>query len=76
MMLYEMNKISNIVRTPNGVTEQFTTQNIVREGTTFGSIICCRETDRVNEINERVAIMYGPELEIGMSVFTDDITAV
>ena len=49
MMLYEMNNISNIVvKTPNCVTDQFTTQNTVKEGTTFGPIICSAETDRVN----------------------------
>ena len=72
MMIYEMNKTSNIVvKTPNGVTDQFTTQNTVKQGTTFGSIICCAETDRVNEINERVAVLYGPKLEIGMPVFME-----
>ena len=54
MMIYEMNKTSNIVvKTPNGVTDQFTTQNTVKQGTTFGLIICCAETDRVNEIKEK-----------------------
>ena len=65
-----------MVKKPNGVTDQFTTQNTVKQGTTFGPITCCAETDRVNEITERVAVMYGPELEIGMPVFMDDIMAV
>ena len=77
MMLYEMNKTCNIVvKTQNSVTDQFNTQNTVKQGTTFGTIICCTETDRVNEINERVAVMYGPELEIVMADFMDDIMAV
>ena len=54
------------------ITDQFTTQNTVKQGTTFGPIICCAETDRVNKINERVSAMYGPELEIDMPVFMDD----
>ena len=41
MMLYEMNKTSNIVvKTPNGGTDQFTTQNTVKQGTRSGPIIC------------------------------------
>ena len=52
MKLYEMNKTSKIlVKTPNVVADQFTTQNIVKQGTTFGPISCCAETDRVNETN-------------------------
>ena len=72
----DLTNLMKVSKIPNGVTDQFTTQNTVKEGTTFEPIIWCAETDRVNEINVRVAVMYGPELEIDMPVFMDDIIAI
>ena len=44
-MLYEMNRSSSIqVKTPVGTTESFTAEEIVKQGTVTGPIICCIET--------------------------------
>ena len=74
--LYEINKTSNIVvDTPVGKTSSITVEEVVKQGTTFGPIMCCASTSRVNEIQEAVKYQYG-KVEIGMPVFMDDIAAV
>ena len=74
--LYEINKTSNIVvDTPVGKTSSITVEEVVKQGTIFGPIMCCASTSRVNEIQEAVKYQYG-KVEIGMPVFMDDIAAV
>ena len=74
--LYEINKTSNIVvDTTVGKTSSITVEEAVKQGTTFGPIMCCASTSRVNEIQEAVKYQYG-KVEIGMPVFMDDIAAV
>ena len=74
--LYEINKTSNIVvDTPVGKTSSITVEEVVKQGTTFGPIMCCASTSRVNEIQEAVKYQYG-KVKIGMPVFMDDIAAV
>ena len=73
--MYEINKTSNIVvDTPVGKTSSITVE-VVKQGTTFGPIMCCASTSRVNEIQEAVKYQYG-KVEIGMPVFMDDIATV
>ena len=68
-ILYEMNKETDIIiRTPVGNTNK----EVVKQGTIFGSIICCAETSAVNSIGEEVKYSYG-KINIGMPVFMDDI---
>ena len=74
--LYEINKISNItVDTPVGKTSSITVEEVVKQGTTFGPIMCCTSTSRVNEIQEAVKYQYG-KVDIGMPDFIDSIAAV
>ena len=74
--LYEINKTSNIVAdTPVGKTSSKTVEEVMKQGTIFGPIMCCTSTSRVNEIQEVVNYQYG-KVEISMSVFMDDVAAV
>ena len=74
--LYEINKTSNIVvDIPVGKTSSITVVEVVKQGTIFGPIMCCASTSRVNEIQETVKYQCG-KVEIGMSVFMDDIAEV
>ena len=74
--LYERNETSNIVvDTPVGKTSCTTVEEVVKQGTIFGTILCCASTSRVNEIQKAVKYQYGKE-EIGMPIFMDDIAAV
>ena len=74
--LYEINKTSNIVvDTPVGKTSSITVEEVVKQGTIFGPIMCYASTSRVNKIREAVKYQYG-KVEIGMPVFMDNIAAV
>ena len=74
--LYEINKTLNIlVDTPVGKKSSITVEEVVKQGTIFGPIMCCASTSRVNEIQEAVKYQYG-KVEIGMPVFMDNIAAV
>ena len=75
-ILYEINTTSNIaVDMAVGKTSNITIEEIVKQGTTFGSIMCCTSIYKVNNIQETLKYRYG-KVEIGMSVFMDDIAAV
>ena len=54
---------------------QLEIKEIVKQGTIYGSIMCCASTARVNEIGEKVICKYC-NIEIGMPVFMDDIAAI
>ena len=49
-------------------------EEIVKQGTTYGPVICCATTARVNDIGEKICCKYGGT-EIGMPVFIDDMSA-
>ena len=70
-----LNHIANItVKTPVSDTDYFTIMNIVKQGTTHGSIICCAETSQVNNSEEPVKNKY-KQVEVGVPVLMDDIMA-
>ena len=47
----------------------------MKQGTIFGTIMCCASTSRVNEIQEAVEYQYS-KVEIGISVLVDLIAVV
>ena len=47
----------------------------MKQGTIVGPIMCCASTSRVNVIQEAVKYQHD-KVEIGMSVFMDNIAAV
>ena len=49
-------------------------KGIVKQGSIFWPIMCCVTTSRVNIIGGTVQYCYG-KVDIGMSVFMDDIAA-
>ena len=73
-LISEMNKSSKvIVETPVGDTECFELGKVVKQGTVYGPVICGKETERINNISEHNATMYGPNLEILTLVYVDDM---
>ena len=75
-ILYERNKRSKVtINTPFGETGNIEIEEIVKQGTTYGPVMCCATTARVDDIGEKVCCKYGGT-EIGMPVFMDDISAV
>ena len=72
-ILYEMNKETDIIiRTSVGNTDNIQVNEVVKQCTIIGSIMCCAETPAVNSIGEEVKYSYG-KINIGMPVYMDDI---
>ena len=75
-MIYQLNKETLAkVRTPVGETLQFRIEEIVKQGTVFGPILCCASSAKINTIGETYIVMYGDAVHLGMPVFMDDINA-
>ena len=71
-----MNKRSIVtINTPFGETENTEIEETVKQGTTYGPVMCCAATARMNDIGQKVCCKYG-DTEIGMPVFIDNISAV
>ena len=75
-ILHKLNETAQVkIYTPYGDTGNIEIKEVVKQGTTYGSTMCCASTARVNEIGEKVICKYD-NIEIGMPVFMDDIAAI
>ena len=75
-MVYQMNKKARaVVDCPAGKTKEIHLENVVRQGTVYGPLICAASTDRINTISEKIVTNYGPNLEIQALIFVDDIAS-
>ena len=75
VLLHEMNKKAQItVATPCGETEEFEVENIVKQGTIFGPLLCCCNTAKITTIGENAMTVVSPEVSIGPLTYVDDIT--
>ena len=63
------------INTPFAETGNIEIEEIVKQVTTYGPVMCCAAKARVNDIGEKVFCKDG-DTEIGMPVFMDDISAV
>ena len=71
-----MNKRSIVnINNPFGETGNIEREEIVKQRTIYGRVMCCAATSRVNDIGKKVCCKYG-DTEIGIPVFMDDISAV
>ena len=74
--IYKLNETAQVkINTPYGDTENIEIKEMVKQGTTYGPIMCCASTAKVNEIDEKVICKYG-NTETGMPIFMDDIAAI
>ena len=72
-VLYEMNKETDIIiRTPVVNMGNIQAEEVVKQCTIFGPIICYAETSTVNSIGEEVKYRYC-KINIEIPVFMDDI---
>ena len=77
VMLYNMNEKARImVETPCGNTETFETERTVKQGTIFGTQLCCSSTAQIDKIGQSKMETYLSELSVGTLIFVDDIEAV
>ncbi len=75
-MIYELNKQANIkVQTPAGVTKEIEVDEIVKQGTIFGPMLCCVNSANINNMKEKAVTYITPELEIQALTYVDDIMA-
>ena len=75
-ILYNMNSKCNImVKTPVGLTEEFTVESIVQQGSVCGGTLCTAATGEVVEEITEGGCQIG-ELNVKALVYVDDIIAV
>ena len=60
-MLYQMNRRTEVtINTPFGETENIEKEEeIVKQGKTYGPIMCCTSAIRVNDIGEKISCKQG-----------------
>ena len=75
-MLCEINKITEIVvGNAIGNTQSIEIKEVVKQGLIVVPTMSCATTAKVNNVGEKVDFKYG-EIEIGMSIYMDDISGV
>ena len=74
-MLYQMNKEAIVqINTPIGNIDHITIEELVRQGTVYGTIFSCASTAKVNDIGEKVVATM-ENIEIDKAIFMDDINS-
>ena len=74
VMIHEMNKkIKITIDTPVGRTEEFTAQNIVKQGSVCATKLCCSSTGKVNEMSPQSSYNLTPDMKLQAIVYVDDI---
>eukprot|EP00794_Sanderia_malayensis_P015001 gene15001-16550_t len=62
------------IDTPVGETEQIEIEDVVKQGTIFGPLLCCSNTSKIDEIGTVSAeTMISPNMPIGTLIYVDDI---
>ena len=73
-LLYQMNEYAQIVvESPSGTKETITVNNIVKQGTVFGPIMCCVNSQKVNNMEEKNITLISPSLHVEAMSYVDDI---
>ena len=73
-LVYELNKKARItVKTPVGKTNPIEVEEITKQGTLYGPILCDINTDKVNSIGTKNISTIGPNIKCEASVYVDDI---
>ena len=63
------------INTPHGNTKNIEIKEVAKQGVSYGPIMRCASTTRVNETGEKVTCKYD-NIEIDMSGFMDDIAVI
>ena len=72
-MLYHLNQEVNIkIITPVGTTREIKVKEIVKQGSVYGTKLCCASTGKINEENNNKTVLY-PKVDIQALTFVDDI---
>ena len=74
-MLYNLNRVAEItIITPIGETSAIRVNEIVKQGTVFGTKLCCASTGKINSGVESKTVIY-PNIYTQTLTFVDDITS-
>ena len=74
-MLYLMNRKAKIVvETPIGRTEEFSVDEIVKQGTVWGPKLCCSQTDEINKYGSMITTMGTTKTDC--RIFVDDMAGI
>ena len=75
-MTYRMNEQAEaIIRTPVGETSEFTIRKIIKQGKSYGPVICCTKTATVNDNTKCEHKYHYEKVRIAGPVFMDNIMA-
>ena len=73
-LFYNLNKRAKItIQTPVGDTNPIEVNEITKQGTIYGPILCDINTDKVNSIGTRNITTLGPDIECMSLIYVDDI---
>ena len=73
-IMYAMNKKGKAtIKTPVGMVENITADNIVRQGTIPGPKLCVVNTDKINKTGRKSYTYIGPRVRIETLAFVDDL---
>ena len=80
VLLYEESKTAMIaIKTSSGITDRETIENIIMQGTVFGSLICTTVMDKLAKIfysDENLLYKYKGEVDIPVLGMVDDVLSV
>ena len=80
VLLYEESKHASIaVKTPSGLTERIIIENIIMQGTVFGSLICTAVMDRLAKIfysDNKLSYKYKNKINVPVLGMVDDVMSV
>ena len=72
-MLYQLNRSAVIkIATPVGDTKEIRVDEIAKQGTVFGTKLCCASTGKINNEETRSTVIY-PNVSVKSLTFVDDI---
>ena len=80
VLLFEETKSANIaIKTSIGITNRTNIENIIMQGTVFGSIICTAVMDKLAKMfysNQEIIFKYKNEVEVPVLGMVDDVLCV
>ena len=73
-MLYHLNKKAKAkIITPAGTTEEIVIEEAAKQGTVFGSKLCCASTGRINDMKEKTKTLITPTIYTEALTYVDDM---
>lgn len=77
MAIYQTNRRASIqIQCPAGVTDEIEVNEIVKQGTVLGPLLCCVSTQKINEVGPANVTILSPEVSTQALTYVDDIAGV